>query len=458
MLRIKTVLVFAVILMIASCRKPEDIHYEDHYDMYSGGAKNTVFDASSFAYSYPLPSLSQAGVERHEKGDRAFASNFVTAPGLINPGLGPVFNNVSCASCHVSDGRGKPPLPGEILTSMLFRISIPGQNPHGGPNPVPGYGGQLQDKSVFGQPAEAKVDIQYMEDVRQFVDGLSYSLRIPTYTIQTPYSSWPSDGMLSPRVAPPVMGLGLLESIPEADILLNADPADQNNDGISGRPNYVWDAVKQQTVLGRFGWKAGAPNLLQQVTGAYNEDMGITNFVFPVESCADQPQYDQLKDDYEVSDEVVRDVTFYCQTLAVPGRRNYKDQEVVLGKTIFAQAQCTSCHLHKMQTAVNVAFPSLSNEVIFPYTDLLLHDMGPELADGRPDFQANGQEWRTPPLWGIGLTRMVNGHSNFLHDGRARTLLEAIMWHGGEGQSSRNYVNNLSEAERNALIKFLESL
>jgi CxxC motif-containing protein (DUF1111 family) len=264
--------------------------------------------------------------------------------------------------------------------------------------------------------------------------------------------------MISPRVAPPVFGLGLLEAIDEADILALADVEDTNGDGISGKPNYAWNIVEGKKTLGRFGWKAANPSVLQQSAGAYNEDMGITSFVFPKESSFGQPQYDGLDDEYEVSDSLLQCVAFYIRTLGVPARRSADNTTVLHGKQLFMDAKCVACHTQKMRTKINVAFPEMSNQVIFPYTDMLVHDMGSELADNRPDNEATGVEWRTAPLWGIGLTKVVNGHQNFLHDGRARTLLEAVMWHGGEALQAKEFVSNLSKEDRDALIQFLQSL
>jgi CxxC motif-containing protein (DUF1111 family) len=337
-------------------------------------------------------------------------------------------------------------------------VSIPGSDPHGGPNPVPGFGNQLQQRSTFGIAAEANVKIIYNEQQYQFTDGESYSLRYPVYTLENPYVALPGNAMISPRVAPPVFGLGLLEAIDEEDILSNADVNDSNGDGISGKPNYVWNVVENKKTLGRFGWKANNPTILQQTAGAYNEDMGITSFVIPLENSLDQSQYDGLNDEYEISDSLLQSVAFYIRTLAVPARRNADHSDVLTGKKIFTEAKCSACHVAVARTKVDVAFPEISNQVIFPYTDMLLHDMGEDLADHRPDFEADGREWRTSPLWGIGLTRVVNGHQNFLHDGRARTLMEAIMWHGGEAELSREHVRHLSKADREVLIKFLESL
>jgi len=449
----------AVLLALAaeSCRKPSPPEETGDNEWLSGGSQ-TVFDEGSGAFSHPFPNLSPGKEAIHGTGDAAFEVQFVGAPSQIRPGLGSIFNSNSCFSCHIADGRGKPPAGGEPMVSMLFRLSQPGTDPHGGPNPAVGFGGQLQQKAIFGFQPEAGVSMAYNNVTYSFSDNTSYNLQYPAYTLVNPYTSLPPGLMISPRVAPPVFGLGLLEAIADHAILANADENDVNGDGISGKPNYVWNVQKQMLTLGRFGWKCEAPSLLQQAAGAYNQDMGVTNFIFPEESSFGQVQYDHLEDEAEVSDSLLHAVTFYMRTLAVPARRNADDPEVLRGKFIFRQAQCASCHIPRMKTQVNVAFSELSNQTIFPYTDLLLHDMGADLADNRPVFSANGQEWRTPPLWGIGLTQVVNGHQNFLHDGRARNLMEAIMWHGGEAQHSKEHVKNLSLADRNALIRFLQSL
>ena len=447
-----------ILMGIYSCVEP-DLSSSFINEWLSGGSQ-TVFNSQGSAFGTPFPKLSATSAEIHAIGDGAFSATFVSAPALVRPGLGPVFNNVSCSSCHISDGRGKPPGPGEALSSMLIRISVPGTDQHGGPNPVPGFGGQLQQRAIFGVQPEAIVDIQYTEQAYTFADGEAYSLRSPTYTLKNPYITLPSDVMLSPRVAPPVHGLGLLEAIDENDIVANADENDIDGDGISGKANYAWNVEAGKMTLGRFGWKAANPSILQQTAGAYSEDMGITNHVFPTESCKGQPQFDPSNYgyEYEVSDSLLYCVAFYIKTLAVPARRKADDTIVLQGKQIFNDAKCSACHTPMFRTKYDASFPEISNQVIFPYSDMLVHDMGQELADNRPDYSASGTEWRTPPLWGIGLTQTVNGHNNFLHDGRARTLLEAVMWHGGEAAASKNYVRNLNKTQRDALIKFLQSL
>jgi CxxC motif-containing protein (DUF1111 family) len=341
---------------------------------------------------------------------------------------------------------------------LLLRLSIDGQTEHGGPLPVPLYGGQLQTRAILGKVPEATIDVNYTYITESFADGETYELRTPVFTIQNMYAGPVAGMMTSPRIAPPVFGMGLLEAIPDATILSFEDPYDKDGDGISGRANYVWNIKENRKTLGRFGWKANNPTILQQVAAAYNEDIGITNFLFPAESSYGQSQYVNYYNQTDLSDSLVYAAAFYTKTLAVPARRNINDPEVIKGKQIFFDAKCVSCHIPKHRTGVSVSFAPLSNQLIFPYTDLLLHDMGTGLADNRPDWLANGQEWRTPPLWGIGLTEVVNGHSNFLHDGRARSLMEAIMWHGGEAANAKQYVKNLPKTDRDALIKFLKSL
>ncbi len=457
----KAVLTFFVIISLIicfhACRKP-DIQKESDYNEWLSGGKQTVFDEGARSFAHEFPYISGNKLAVHDVGDAVFEFQFVGALSTFRPGLGSIFNSNSCVSCHIGDGRGKPPLPGEQMVSLLFRTSEQGMDEHGGPKPATGFGAQLQHRAIFGFQPEAGVNISYADQTFYFADGLPYQLQYPTYTIVNPYTTLPSGLMISPRVARPVFGLGLLEAVSEYSILMNEDENDLNGDGVSGKPNYVWNVKEQKLTLGRFGWKAETPTLLQQAALAFNQDIGITNYIFPLESSFGQPQFDNLNDEVEISDSLLHAIGFYLKTLAVPARRNADDAEVLRGKQIFHQARCSSCHTAMMKTEVNVAFPELSNQIIFPYTDLLLHNMGDELSDNRPTFSANGNEWRTPPLWGIGLTQVVNGHQNFLHDGRARSLMEAIMWHGGEALSRKNYVQNLSLADRNALIKFLQSL
>ncbi|MEQ8602113.1 MAG: di-heme oxidoredictase family protein [Marivibrio sp.] len=396
-------------------------------------------------------------------------------------GLGPIFNAKACQRCHLKDGRGHPPAgnyPDDTAVSMFLRLSIPPQTEEdrrllaeGRVNVIkePTYGGQLQDFSVAGVPAEGRMHIEYEEIPVTLADGETVSLRAPTYSAtDLGYGPMDEDVMLSPRIAPQMIGLGLLELIPEAAIRAQADPDDADGDGISGRPNEVWSHKHERLALGRFGWKAGAPSIDEQTQSAFNGDIGISVPLFPdaygdctaaQDPCRAAPsgateRYANL----EAHGQIVDLVRFYSQNLAVPARRNPKDPQVLAGKKLFADAGCAACHTPRWTTAASAENPWLGEQTIWPYTDLLLHDMGEGLADNRPEGRANGREWRTAPLWGIGLTEAVNGHTNFLHDGRARSLLEAILWHGGEAEPSREAVRAMTTEEREALLAFLNSL
>lgn len=452
-----SITLLCVLISINSCRKAEPFE-ESKYDERLSGGSQTVFTEGVNAFASIFPHLNGIAEEMHELGDAHFESTFIASPAPKFQGLGTIFNSNSCFNCHINDGRGKPITSNEPLAGILFRVSIPGTGDHGGPLSAPGFGGQLQDKATFGHQPEANATVTWNETSTYFNDGDSVMLRKPNWHFINPYTTLPSNALFSARVAPPVHGLGLLEEVDESTLLSFADPNDLNGDDISGKPNYTWDEKSQKIMIGRFGWKAEAPTLNQQIAGAYNEDMGITSYILPKESSYGQIQYDNLQDEPEVPDSIINAVVFYVKTLAVPARRKVTDPVVKRGKELFTAAKCSSCHIPSMKTKTDVAFPEASNQLIQPFTDLLLHDMGAGLADNRPTFDATGTEWRTPPLWGIGLTQIVNGHSFFLHDGRARNLMEAVMWHGGEAKQSSDFVKKLNKADREALITFLKSL
>ena len=348
------------------------------------------------------------------------------------------------------------------MKAMVIRLSIPGVGTNGGPLPHPEYGTQLQNNAIDEVPEEGRATIRYREIPGSFADGETYSLRSPIYEFsEMSHGPINEDVLYSPRVAPAMYGLGLLEAIPESTIRAQSDPDDINGDGISGRPNWVWDPVKQERVIGRFGWKANVANLQQQVASAAFGDMGITTSLFPAQNCrptqaaclsASQGSGPEL-DDVRLSRLVM-----YSRSLAVPAKRDVEKPAVRKGEQLFAKAGCDSCHTPSFETDSTAAMPALANQDINPYTDLLLHDMGEGLADGRPDFEATGREWRTPPLWGIGLVHHVNLHRFFLHDGRARGLTEAILWHGGEAKDSRDAFLSMLADDRSALVAFLKSL
>ncbi len=430
------------------------------------GGETTHFAESSHAFSEPAPNLDERGLEIHLAGDREFEQTFVTAPAPVNSGLGPLFNNTSCIACHPKDGRGSAPEEGGKLETMFLRISVPGSDAEncGSPKPVPGFGTQLFQRAIFGVQPQADVTIHYKEETHHFADGEAYSLRTPSFDVK-PYIPFPADVMFSPRVAPPVFGRGLMDAIPEETILALADEQDVDGDGISGKANFVCDPITKKRVLGRMGLKANTSGSFAQNAGAFSNDIGISSPVHPVDSAAGFPQADGKDDDPEIPQLRLDDVTFYIQTLAVPAMRNIDRHSVKQGKLQFGLAGCGSCHIPTLRTGVlrestpeAKVIESVSNQIIHPYTDMLLHDMGDGLADNRPDHLADGKEWRTPPLWGIGLTNTVHNHTFFLHDGRARNLMEAIMWHDGEAEKSRDYVNQLNKEQRGFLIEFLRSL
>lgn len=438
-----------------------DAGYEEGEER-SGGAA-TVFNTSQDAYTKSAKGLDFDQEGTFQVGNIFNGDNWVVAPASTaqRDGLGPVYNATSCSACHSRDGRGRPPEPGEAMLSMLIRLSVPGSDEHGGPLPEPRYGGQLQPQGIPGVPGEGTPEISWEEESGEYADGTRYSLRRPSVTItDLSFGPMQDDVMFSPRVAPPQYGLGLLEAVPGDAILSRADPDDLDGDGISGRTNHVWDAVNQTMALGRFGWKANVPSIRHQTAGALNGDIGITSSVFPDENCVEgQSACAEAEDGGapEIDEDILDAIVFYGQTLAVPARRDYREPEVLRGRAQFRALGCASCHVPSLTTGEH-EIEALSGQRIWPYTDLLLHDMGDDLADGRPDFEASGNEWRTPPLWGIGLLETVNGHQYLLHDGRARGFAEAILWHGGEAEASRAAFVALSKDDREALLAFLASL
>ena len=436
----------------------------------SGGA-TTVRQSDHNAFSLPSANLAPSRRLDFAVGNSFFRNPWVIAPSTTTArdGLGPLFNTNACQNCHIKDGRGHPPGPDALsAASMLVRLSLPAGAEHAetlerlGVLAEPTYGGQLQDMANPGIAPEGKVRVSYSLHSLKFADGHSVELRQPALEIsQLGYGPLHPDTQFSARIAPPMIGLGLLEAIPAAAILANADPDDADGDGISGRANRVWDDALQRSVLGRFGWKAGQPTLNQQNAHAFAGDMGLTSGLLAHDDCsAGQTDCRSARHggEPEVSDSILASVLFYSRNLGVPARRDLDSPQVLAGKGLFHQAGCQRCHTPQFTTASDAAEPELANQTIRPYSDLLLHDMGPGLADKRSEFLASGREWRTPPLWGIGLTETVNGHTQLLHDGRARDLLEAILWHGGEAEAAKQQVLTFDADERAALLAFLNSL
>lgn len=427
--------------------------------------QGTVFDQSVNAFGHQIPGLSGNDELLFFVGNSFFNQNWVSAPAstTARDGLGPFFNGRACSSCHFKDGRGKSSAGryNAFNHGILLRLSIPGQDANGGPNPEPTYGTQLQDQSIGSVATQGGFSVNYTTISGQYPDGEPYELRKPNYTINNlAYGPMDPNVLVSPRVAPQVIGLGFLEAISDYDILANEDEFDQNNDGISGKANYVWDYEHNRVSVGRFGWKANQPSILQQNAAAFNGDLGIKTFLFDEENCVGNI-CDTLPNGgmIEIDNDDLLKVVLYSSSLAVPARRNWDDENTLKGKALFNEIGCASCHIPKFKTkATHYLTPALTNQTIRPYTDLLLHDMGTELSDGRPDYRANGNEWRTPPLWGIGLIETVNGHTELLHDGRARNIEEAILWHGGEAKKSKEDFINLSKEQREQVIKFINTL
>jgi CxxC motif-containing protein (DUF1111 family) len=429
-----------------------------------GDTTNTLLLGEN-AFTRPADNISEEHELAFYSGNSFFNQSWVQAPSSTDArdGLGPLFNARSCAACHFKDGRGSPPLPDdEERLGLLMRLSVAGEGPEGAPVPVPDYGGQLQPFSISGVAPEGALGIDYDEESGSYDDGDEYELLVPRYRIVDPaYGDFPEASLMSPRVAQQVIGLGLIEAISEERLEALADPEDRDGDGISGRLQRVPDAETGELVIGRFGWKAEQPSVRQQAAGAFLGDMGITTSVFPQQDCTEAEAACQAAiagGDPEIADDLLDKVALYARLLAVPVRSAWDDPEVLRGKSLFSDAGCPGCHVARHETSENAELPETADQVIFPYTDLLLHDMGEGLADDRPSFAADGREWRTPPLWGIGRIPDVNDHDRLLHDGRARGVAEAILWHGGEAEAARTKFVSMSRKDREALLRFVESL
>lgn len=457
----------------------QDFTAPEAFEDNPGGSATVRARRDDEAFSQHSANLSFEQELEFKLGNGLFKKIWVFAPAstLASDGLGPLYNARSCQRCHIKDGRGATPKgPDYRATSMFLRISVPGETPQNlqavtdyiGTAPDPTYGGQLQDFSPPGIAPEYRLGVDYTTSTIPLTGGETAELRIPSYsTAELGYGPLHPDAMLSPRMAPPMIGLGLLEAISTADILANVDEGDSNGDGISGRANLSWSREYQQIMLGRFGYKAGMPTLHQQSAAAFSGDIGISTPLFPSPAgdctaaqtrCLSAPHGDGDVRGSEIDQANMDLVTFYSRNLAVPARRDSDDAQVLRGKELFYASGCTSCHTPKFVTQRLADRPENSFQLIWPYSDLLLHDMGEGLADNRPEGRATGREWRTAPLWGIGLTKQVNPDATYLHDGRARSLLEAILWHGGEAKPARDHVISLSPDDRATLIRFLESL
>ncbi|CAO3359317.1 di-heme oxidoreductase family protein [Azospirillum palustre] len=426
------------------------------------------------AFSRPLPALDPAHRTAFHAGRSLFQQVWTVGPSEVRPdldGLGPLFNRQSCIACHAKNGRGEPPEgENDSMRSTLVRLSVHGGRAGNGlgaaPQPHPVYGDQFNPDGIPGVPGEGRATLVWSERIDRLADGTPVALRRPDLRLgNLGYGPLGPEVMTSVRMAPPLVGLGLLEAVPEADLLALADPDDRDGDGVRGRVNLVWDVARGAFAIGRFGLKANQPSLRQQNAGAFDGDLGLTSMLFPQHGCtAAQTACRAAAGEGtgnagpELSDEQLDLVTLYTRALAVPARRNADDPLVRVGEDLFAAIGCAACHIPTLRTGPSPALPELAGRTIHPFTDLLLHDLGEGLADGRPDFQATVRQWRTPPLWGLGLTAAVTDRPTYLHDGRARTPLEAILWHGGEAEPAREAVRRMPSLNRKALLAFLDSL
>lgn len=446
----------------------------------SADAGDSAAVAANAVYLQPLPGLSVEERKVFDAGEKVFRTAWLVFPSMpianweyVRPppmtawGLGPTFIANSCMACHVQGGHGKTPeQPGQTVFQQLLRISLPGEDAQGRPRRHPMYGDQIQVFDTIAanrkhiKQGEADVLVDWLPEPVMLPDGTRVELRKPRIRVeQLAFGPLGDDVMMSLRNARAVFGLGYLEAISEADILALA--ALQKTQGLNGRPNTVRDDVTGTVALGRFGWKANQPSVRQQIAAAFLGDMGVTSTLYPRQNCpAAQEDCRAMPpgDKAELRQADFDLITLWVLALDAPAVRDPSRADIQRGANLFRQAACAHCHVPEMKTGKFAALPALSERTVRAYTDLLLHDMGPGLADGRPDFKAGPRDWRTSPLWGIGLSKQVNGSTDLLHDGRARNVLEAILWHGGEAQRSRDAFAALPAADREALIAFVNSL
>jgi CxxC motif-containing protein (DUF1111 family) len=447
---------------------PEDFDLPQPFEGLSGGAGGIRADDSRDVFSEPSANMAFDRLMDFQLGNALFRKLWVAAPSSTkaSDGLGPLYNARSCENCHIRDGRGMMPGPRQVPMGLLVRLGMVGDGVLPGapvpPHPVLGY--QVQTFAAPGLAAEAVLGLEWAEESVTLADGMVVSLRRPLVSV-----TGAEGAALSARLAPQMIGLGLLEAIPFLTLAERVDPEDADGNGISGRLNMVWSAAHQQMLPGRFGWKAGRATMADQTASALFGDMGLSNPLVPLpqgdctaaqKDCLALPngQDAGVRDGLEVDQASFDLINFYSRNLAVPRRRDEGDPQVLQGKALFNAIGCVDCHRPAYVTHALPERPEQSFQLIWPYSDLLLHDMGPGLADDLPEGLAAGSEWRTAPLWGLGLTAQVSGQFTLLHDGRARSILEAVLWHGGEAQGPRDMVVSMPAEDRAALLKFLESL
>lgn len=466
--------VFFLLSILAYSCNPEILSEEENYiDLtYKEGEENLVSHlsikafAADKAFGRGIPELSDLELAFFGVGNAMFDQSWVSAPATTTSrdGLGPIFNARACSACHFRDGRGKPLLEtGKDSEGFLIRLSN-GNNPITGPIPFNNYGNQLQDNSNLGINKEGEIDVEFKIITGNYPDGTLYELRKPIYSIFNENYGSISEAKTSSRIGQQLIGMGFIDALSASSILANADEFDSDNDGISGRANYVWNIREHKSTIGKFGWKANQPSLEQQIAGAFHGDMGLTTTLFPQEicpkgiDCSKIPNGNNEGEFVEISDTQMNRMLVYMSAISVPIRRKFDTYNVLKGKELFNNLGCIKCHATNFTTSYFQRLPQMSNVKIHPFSDFLLHDMGEDLADNRADFLANGNEWRTQPLWGLGMIEFVNGHTFLLHDGRARSIEEAILWHGGEAKAPKENFMNLSAEKRNQLLSYLNSL
>lgn len=472
---IKSISALVVALAVMSCDDEGldvlDIEVPEGYALSAG--TSTIFMNSSKAYDSEAEWVTGALASRFTRGDRLY-DDMRTSSNDYGGGLGPVYAGYSCGSCHGNAGRTKPALWSDGgsgpygFSAMLVYVTRK--------NGVffKDYGRVIHDQAIYGVSAEGKLKVEWRYESGSFPDGETYELACPSYTITDWYADEidPDDLFCTVRIPLRHVGMGQIMSLDPVEIEALASRSNYPEYGISGRCNYVTE--RGVLSLGVSGNKAQHADLTVEL--GFSSDMGVTNSRYPEEICEGQIQINQgsmmglLYDKLDVSTEDMENVDLYMQSLGVPARRNVNDPEVKMGERMFYEAKCHLCHVTTLHTRPRgsvllngTQLPWLGNQTIHPYSDFLLHDMGSEimgvgLNDNYVSGLARGNEWRTTPLWGIGLQEKVNGHTCFLHDGRARNFVEAIMWHGGEGEASRNLFKAITKERRDALVKFLESL
>lgn len=425
--------------------------------------QNPLSAQSSDALSQPAANLSREERARFVVGNSFFTNPWVIAPASAagRDGLGPLFSAAACQDCHIRDGRGHAPNgPRDFPSAAVIRIALP----NGAPDPV--YGSHLQTRAIPGLAPEARAAVHWKTHTETLPDGTELELRRPVLSVTAwAYGKPHVDAQISLRVAPAMTGMGLLEAIPAAE--LGAYAETQKQLGLRGVINRVDSLADGRLQTGRFGWKASKPTVRQQTLDAFVNDMGITSSLFTEEACTPVQMGKGCKPlprggHPELTDSIEQMVVFYAQHLAPPVRRGYDLANVAAGQKRFADLGCEGCHKASWRTgqsAVSAVSAAVSHQTIWPYTDLLLHDMGPGLADHIVEGEASGQQWRTPPLWALGQVKAVGGEAaGYLHDGRARSVTEAILWHGGEAQTARDAWAALPAQARHELLEFLGSL